>query len=219
MDAVIENLPTFCRRLPHDPAPARGRPASARSSSAPSSRRCASRRCASLRGFATVYTELLRNTPLTLVLFFCAFVLPYLGVAARLRRSLAIIGAHALHLAVRRRGAALGHQRRPGRAGRGGAQHRARLRPDASSSSSCRRRSAWSSRRSSTSHRPDQEHLGRRRLLRRRAVRRRRVSSSNANGNAVIAILLARRGLLPRSSRCRSGSSPAHLEKRVAVQR
>lgn len=32
-----------------------------------------------LRGFATVYTELLRNTPLTLVLFFCAFVLPLLG--------------------------------------------------------------------------------------------------------------------------------------------
>jgi glutamate transport system permease protein len=35
---------------------------------------------ASLRAFATVYTEMLRNTPLTLVLFFCAFVLPYLGV-------------------------------------------------------------------------------------------------------------------------------------------
>lgn len=34
---------------------------------------------ASLRGFATVYTELIRNTPLTLVLFFCAIVLPYLG--------------------------------------------------------------------------------------------------------------------------------------------
>src|SRR6187431_99830 len=34
----------------------------------------------SLRGFAAVYTEVLRNTPLTLVLFFCAFVLPYLGV-------------------------------------------------------------------------------------------------------------------------------------------
>jgi glutamate transport system permease protein len=33
-----------------------------------------------LRGFATVYTELLRNTPLTLILFFCAFVLPYLGI-------------------------------------------------------------------------------------------------------------------------------------------
>ncbi len=35
---------------------------------------------AALRGFATVYTEILRNTPLTLVLFFCAFVVPYLGV-------------------------------------------------------------------------------------------------------------------------------------------
>ena len=33
-----------------------------------------------LRGFATVYTEIIRNTPLTLVLFFCAFVLPQLGV-------------------------------------------------------------------------------------------------------------------------------------------
>ena len=32
-----------------------------------------------LRGFATVYTEIVRNTPLTLVLFFCAFVLPLLG--------------------------------------------------------------------------------------------------------------------------------------------
>lgn len=35
---------------------------------------------ASLRGFATAYTELLRNIPLTLILFFCAFVLPYLQV-------------------------------------------------------------------------------------------------------------------------------------------
>lgn len=33
---------------------------------------------ASFRGFATVYTELVRNTPLTLVLFFCATLLPYL---------------------------------------------------------------------------------------------------------------------------------------------
>ena len=32
------------------------------------------------RTFATVYTELLRNVPLTLVLFFCAYVLPYLEV-------------------------------------------------------------------------------------------------------------------------------------------
>jgi glutamate transport system permease protein len=32
-----------------------------------------------LSGAAAVYTELLRNTPLTLVLFFCAIVLPQLG--------------------------------------------------------------------------------------------------------------------------------------------
>lgn len=35
---------------------------------------------AAFRVFATVYTEIIRNIPLTLVLFFCAFVLPYLGV-------------------------------------------------------------------------------------------------------------------------------------------
>ncbi|WP_344773301.1 amino acid ABC transporter permease [Gryllotalpicola kribbensis] len=34
---------------------------------------------ASARGFATVYTELIRNVPLPLVFAFCAFVLPYLG--------------------------------------------------------------------------------------------------------------------------------------------
>jgi len=33
-----------------------------------------------LRLAGAVYTELLRNTPLTLVLFGCAFILPYLGV-------------------------------------------------------------------------------------------------------------------------------------------
>ncbi len=33
---------------------------------------------APLRAFATVYTELIRNAPLTLVLFGCAYVLPYL---------------------------------------------------------------------------------------------------------------------------------------------
>ena len=32
----------------------------------------------SFRAFATVYTEIVRNTPLTLVLFFCAYLLPYL---------------------------------------------------------------------------------------------------------------------------------------------
>ncbi len=34
---------------------------------------------ASLRAFGAVYTEIVRNTPLTLVLFFCALILPYLG--------------------------------------------------------------------------------------------------------------------------------------------
>lgn len=32
----------------------------------------------SFRTFATIYTEIVRNTPLTLVLFFCAYLLPYL---------------------------------------------------------------------------------------------------------------------------------------------
>lgn len=36
---------------------------------------------ASLRAFATIYTEVLRNIPLLLVLFFCAVVLPYLKVS------------------------------------------------------------------------------------------------------------------------------------------
>jgi glutamate transport system permease protein len=35
---------------------------------------------APLRAVATAYTEIFRNTPLTLVLFGCAFVLPFLGV-------------------------------------------------------------------------------------------------------------------------------------------
>lgn len=35
---------------------------------------------APLRAIGTVYTELFRNIPLTLVLFGCAFMLPYLGV-------------------------------------------------------------------------------------------------------------------------------------------
>ncbi|WP_165066969.1 amino acid ABC transporter permease [Marisediminicola senii] len=35
---------------------------------------------ASFRTIATIYTEVVRNTPLTLVLFGCAFILPYLDV-------------------------------------------------------------------------------------------------------------------------------------------
>ena len=33
-----------------------------------------------MRAFGTIYVNFVRNTPLTLVLFFCAFILPYLGV-------------------------------------------------------------------------------------------------------------------------------------------
>ncbi|WP_423923735.1 amino acid ABC transporter permease [Frigoribacterium sp. 2-23] len=47
---------------------------------------------ASFRAFATVYTEVIRNIPLTLVLFFCAFVLPYLGVDFGSYFPLALIG-------------------------------------------------------------------------------------------------------------------------------
>jgi glutamate transport system permease protein len=46
---------------------------------------------ASLRVFATAYTELFRNIPLTLILFFCAFVLPYLDVSLEYEQ-LALIG-------------------------------------------------------------------------------------------------------------------------------
>ena len=35
---------------------------------------------ASLRVFAATWVEIARNTPLTLVFFFCAFVLPFLGL-------------------------------------------------------------------------------------------------------------------------------------------
>lgn len=78
MDAVIENLPTFLQGfgltilllvISGSAAFVIGLVIAAMRISP----------VASLRAFAAVYTELLRNTPLTLVLFFCAFVLPYLG--------------------------------------------------------------------------------------------------------------------------------------------
>ncbi len=78
MDAVIENLPTFFRGFSMTltllvvsgiAALVIGTIIAAMRISP----------VASLRWFSTVYTELVRNTPLTLVLFFCAFVLPQLG--------------------------------------------------------------------------------------------------------------------------------------------
>jgi len=50
---------------------------------------------AALRAVSGAYTELARNTPLTLVLMFCAIVLPYLGI--RLPYLLAAIVALALY--------------------------------------------------------------------------------------------------------------------------
>lgn len=79
MDAVIENLPTFLRGFGVTLALL----GIAGSGALVIGTAIAAMRIspvAALRGFATVYTEILRNTPLTLVLFFCAFILPYLGV-------------------------------------------------------------------------------------------------------------------------------------------
>lgn len=79
MDAVIDNLPTFLRGFGVTIALL----GIAGSGALVIGTLVAAMRISpvgSLRGFATVYTEILRNTPLTLVLFFCAFILPYLGV-------------------------------------------------------------------------------------------------------------------------------------------
>ena len=46
---------------------------------------------APLRGFATAYVELLRNTPLTLVFFFLAFVAPQFGVKISLGFAVAVV--------------------------------------------------------------------------------------------------------------------------------
>lgn len=79
MDAVIDNLPTFLAGF----SGTLGLLAIAGVGSLVIGTIIAAMRIspvAALRGFATVYTEVLRNTPLTLVLFFCATVLPYLQV-------------------------------------------------------------------------------------------------------------------------------------------
>ena len=79
MDAVIENLPTFLSGfgLTLGLLGLSGTAAFLVGSVVAAMRISP---IASIRGFAAVYTEVLRNTPLTLVLFFCAFILPYLGV-------------------------------------------------------------------------------------------------------------------------------------------
>ncbi|WP_427018787.1 amino acid ABC transporter permease [Pseudarthrobacter sp. P1] len=50
---------------------------------------------AALRGFSTLYVEIARNTPLTIVFFFCAVVLPRLGVTFQQFEPAAIIALSA----------------------------------------------------------------------------------------------------------------------------
>ena len=99
-----------------------------------------------LRGFGTVYVELVRNTPLTLVFFFFVFAAPQIGIklpfdVSALRRAVAVHGG------LRLRGGALRRQQRRRRAGRGGPGDRADLHPDDVARSCCRRRCAPSYRR------------------------------------------------------------------------
>ena len=114
----------------------------------------------------------LRNTPLTLVLFFTRVrAADARRRALPLRRSSPSSALTVLHVAVRRRGAPVGHQRRAGRPGRGGPQHRARLRPDRVARRAAPGVPDDGSAAHQRLHRPHQEHLGRRRLLRGRALR------------------------------------------------
>ena len=124
-----------------------------------------------LRGFATFYTEIAAQHPAH-----ARPLLPRVRAADARRPAavprLAFIALTLLHLAVRRRGAPLRDQRRARRTGRGGAQHRARIRPDASRSSSCRRPFRMIDPAADQRlHRTHEEHVGRRRLLRGRALR------------------------------------------------
>ena len=67
-----------------------------------------------LRGLATFYVEIFRNTPLTVVFFFLIFGLPQIDfILELLHRRRAVAGP--LHRGVRLRGAAVGHQRGRGR--------------------------------------------------------------------------------------------------------
>ena len=82
-----------------------------------------------LRCFGTAYVNIIRNTPLTLIMFFCSF-----GLSARSSGSgrpgvpdldrrqqlpLGVVGARGLPRVVRRRGAPLRHQHRAPGSGRG----------------------------------------------------------------------------------------------------
>ena len=196
-------------RLPRDPPAARRRRCVARSSSARSSRRCGSRRsrrCARSRRSTPRSSATPRSPSSSSSSRSCCRCL-----GSRLDYvTSAIIGAHDLHVAVRRRGAALGHQQRAGRAGRGGAQRRARLRAD----DVARRAAAGVPHDDPAAdqrlHRAHEEHVGGRRASSSSSCSPRPVSSRTRTADTVIAILLAVGGPLPR------GHRPARLGRSAA---
>ena len=170
MEQLWSLMPDVLGGLPGDAAAARRRRACSRSSSARSSRRCGSHLSPRCAAFAGVLDRDRAEHPADARLHLH-------GVrAADARRPPAVHRprvhrAHVLHVAVRRRGAALRHQRRAGRAGRGGAQHRARIRADGLAGRPAAGLPHDGPAADQRLHRAHQEHLGRRRVLRRRAVR------------------------------------------------
>ena len=132
-----------------------------------------------LRAFGTAYVTLVRNTPLTLIVFFCAFGF-YITLQYRIGAQDSPIacrtsaggcsGSCRLPRGVRGRGPAQRHQHRAAGPGRGGPGHRPGLRrhPDpggATAGVSRRDRPARQ-----RADRADQEHHGRRHHRRRRGV-------------------------------------------------
>lgn len=119
------------------------------------------------RAVGGVYVNWIRNTPLTLVMFFFAFCLPIL-LGERVNPPASGSGrSRHLHRDVRRRGAASRHQHRARRPGRGGASDRPELRTGhalrRAAAGDALRRPAHDER----PHRPHEEHHGGCGLLRR----------------------------------------------------
>ena len=69
-----------------------------------------------LRAVGTVYVNIFRNTPLTLIFVFCFFGLPKIGVTGLSPFQRAVIALTVYTVGVHLRGAALGDQHRRRRA-------------------------------------------------------------------------------------------------------
>ena len=146
---------------------------------------------APLRGLATFYVEVFRNTPLTVVFFFLD-----LRVCRRSTSSVgfftgAVAAAGPLHRGVRLRGGALRHQRRA--AGAGGGRPRDRPAPSARRLRERRAAAGLPHRRPAAGQRLDrdgQEHLHRRRLRGHRAQLAALPRLVNANAGDLLLVLL-----------------------------